>query len=543
MEILHARVYVPLVSEAISRHAWRAFDGRWILLGGPMGSGKSTLGRPLAARLGRPFVDLDARVEAEAGHSIAALFEREGEEGFRRREADALRRTLAERPSGVLALGGGSLVDPVSRRLVLIEDAFVFGLEAPRAVLEARAGGDVGRPLAGRLSSLLEARADVYAEVHARIDSTRELPRQVEAALEALERDPLRVPLGRRSYRVDVGRGVRARLPEEATSFSGRLLVTDHNVHGPWGADLARDAHAGPALVLPPGEVHKTLETVERIWDAALERPLDRRGVVLGVGGGVVGDLTGFAAATLLRGVAFGLVPTSLLAMVDASVGGKTGFDRPQGKNLVGAFHQPRFVLCDLDTLSTLPPVELRAGMAEVLKAAWLEGEEAVVALEAAAEGVRRDAVDLLEPLVRRAVRLKVRVVADDEREAGARRLLNLGHTVGHAIEAAAGFGGLRHGEAVGLGLLAACRVAAGLGDPDAAAHEARMARILRALGLPTDLDRRLDDGSRRFLSSDKKRHGDAVHFIVPGDPGRTRIETLPLAEVERIVWGPEGRA
>ena len=256
---------------------------------------------------------------------------------------------------------------------------------------------------------------------------------------------------------------------------------------------------------------------------------------MVGVGGGVVGDMAAFAASTLLRGVSLGQLPTTLLSMVDSSVGGKTGFNREHGKNLIGTFHQPRFVLCDVDCLATLPVEERTAGLAEVLKSAWLAGEDAVAALERDADALRRGDVEATVRAIRMSVGLKASVVTRDEREGGLRMLLNLGHTVGHALEAAGAYRTLRHGEAVGLGMVAAFRVAEALDGLDPA-HGARARRLLDAFGLPTDLDRRLDARVLRYVGSDKKRRGATVRFVMPGAPGKTRIEPLDPGEIGRAL-------
>jgi shikimate kinase/3-dehydroquinate synthase len=515
----------------------------WIFLSGMMGTGKSTVARQLAAQLGVEPVDLDARIAARAGTSIPEIFRAEGEEAFRRLEAEEARALLDEGRPTVVALGGGTVTRDDTRRMLLRHGTLIT-LSAPAEELARRLAGTTGRPLlesgesAQILADLLEERAAVYAECHAEVRTEGRDPAAVaREVLAVARRRPIVVPLGRRTYRVEIGAGVLATLGSRLQRHvpGAVVLVTDENVHRPWAARAIEHAEEAGRKVVPvvltPGEAHKTIAAVEAIWDAALDAGVDRRAGVLAVAGGVPGDLAGFAAATLLRGVRFAQVPTSLLAMVDSSVGGKTGFDRPQGKNLVGAFHQPEFVLVDVDTLATLPDEEMSAGLAEVLKAAWLESEEAVAGLERDAAALRAKEPAAVERAIRMAVQLKADVVAEDEREAGTRMVLNLGHTIGHAIEAASDFT-IRHGEAVGLGLLAAFRIAAGLGDPDAPLHERRCERLLRAFGLPTDLDRHLDERTLAFVGADKKRAAGKVRFVVPGPPGR--VERVPLTP-ERI--------
>ncbi len=515
-----------------------------IFLSGPMGSGKSTVARVLAARLGVRHVDLDAVIADTAGMSIEAIFRARGEAEFRTLERDALSRVLDTPADVVVALGGGTVTDDDARR-ALLGVGVLITLSAPVEELTARVAAETGRPLlAGRdarrvLEDLLARRGDAYAECHAEVETRGRSPEQVaDAVLEVVRRAPIPVPLGKRTYRVDAGAGVRHRLAEEAAKAGeGRaaLIATDDHVCDLWARPLSAELSAAGfrcvEVALAPGEEHKTIGSVERLWDAALEGGLDRDSLVVGIGGGVVGDLAGFAASTLLRGVSLGQVPTTLLAMVDSAVGGKTGFDRPQGKNLVGTFHQPRFVLCDVDVLGTLPDAERRAGLAEVVKSAWLDSEEAVTALERDAAALRSGEPEATVRAVRMAVSLKARIVTADEREAGPRRLLNLGHTVGHAIEAAAGYRGIRHGEAVALGMVAAFRVADRMGRKTGAAAD-RMRRLLEALGLPTDPGPRLDARAATFLASDKKRSAERVRFVVPGDPGCTEVVPITLDDL-----------
>jgi shikimate kinase/3-dehydroquinate synthase len=518
-----------------------------IFLSGPMAAGKSTVARVLAARLDVVALDLDELVEAREGRSVPELFRAGGEASFRALERAEAERVVERPGSFVLSLGGGTVTDTPLRRRLLAAGTLVT-LTAPVAVLARRAGGGEGRPLlAGsdvedRLATLVAERADAYGECHATLDTSALEPDEVAARIATLAHDaPVVVPLGRRSYPVEIGSGVRARLAgrSAAAAPGSVLVVTDSHVAERYGRP-ATDAviaagRAATMVTLPAGEESKHLGSVERIWDAALEGSLDRDGLVCAVGGGVVGDLAGFAASTLFRGVAFGQLPTSLLAMVDSSVGGKTGFNRPAGKNLVGTFHQPRFVLCDVDVLGTLPERERRAGLAEVVKSAWLEGHDAVRTLEAEAEALAAGDGAATARAIRMAVGLKARIVTEDEREADARMLLNLGHTVGHAIEAVQGYRGLRHGEAVALGLVAAVRLARALGLA-AADDVERMERLLGALGLPTEVDAHLGPELAPFLAADKKRRGGRVRFVCPHAPGRASIVPLAVEDLLELV-------
>lgn len=513
-----------------------------------MGSGKSQVANALAELWRKSAVDLDHAIEQRAGMGIPQIFERRGESGFRELERSVLRELLADPKVCIVSLGGGTVTDFVSRRL-LLEQGVLITLRASLDTLCARVGSGRGRPLlAGgnirqRLETVLEQRAAAYAECHREIETDGRSIREVAQEVDRVVSDaPIVVPMGERTYRVEVGSGTRhdlARRARKAVSGDQALLVTDTGVQDPWGRRAEQElVDAGfkvTSVCLESGEQHKNLGSIERIWDAALSSGVDRDALVVGVGGGVVGDMAAFAASTILRGISIGQLPTTLLAMVDSAVGGKTGIDRPQGKNLIGTFHQPRFVLCDVETLSTLPLAERRAGLAEVVKSAWIDGEASVKLLEDRAEDLVAGDLDATTDAVRMSVQLKARIVTEDEKESGVRALLNLGHTVGHAIEAATGFLGLRHGEAVSLGMVAAFRLARALGAATSE-QEHRAVSLLKALGLPVELDGYLDEKSLDFLGSDKKRKGGKVRFVVPGAPGETRLVPLGLDEVRKLV-------
>jgi 3-dehydroquinate synthase len=335
-----------------------------------------------------------------------------------------------------------------------------------------------------------------------------------------------------RAYDVLIGEGLLERagaLIREATDVRRLIVVTDATVHRLHGAALRRGLGETPVIVVPPGEATKSFSGLERLCDALLEEKVARGDLVVAMGGGVVGDLAGFAASILKRGVDFIQIPTTLLAQVDSSVGGKTAIDTPRGKNLIGAFHQPTRVLADLDVLKTLPPREVRCGYAEVVKYGllgdfaffeWLETHGAAV-------------LDLEPPqlahAVRRSVEMKAEIVAEDEKETGRRALLNLGHTFGHALEAETGFGGeLLHGEAVAAGTALAFRFSAALGlcDPKEAA---RVGAHLGARGLPTGLDAifRTRPPVERLIDhmfQDKKAQGGGLTFILARRIGETFV-------------------
>lgn len=524
-----------------------------VVLMGPPASGKSALGRALAEALGRSFADVDERVAAEAGQSVAHIFATEGEAGFRARERRVFTSLLAE-GVGVIAAGGGTLLDDGLRRRTLRE-AVVLSLEAPRQTLveRARSAGGARPLLAGdveeRLAALLQARAAVYAECHARVATGGSLEEAVKAARAALDdvgrSRALVMPLGERSYRIH--QEPLARLAErvKALGASQALVVTDARV---WAAladrrprlGVTSGSHEVERVVLAGrGDADKTLSSLERIWDAALAAGLDRQSMLVGVGGGVVTDVTGFAAATLLRGVRFASAPTTLLSMVDASVGGKTGIDHPRGKNLIGAFHQPSVVVCDVEVLPTLPVREVRAGLAEVAKIALCRDARLLDRLAADRERLARCDLEAIGDVVGPAIQAKIDVVAADEREGGLRELLNFGHTIGHAIEQASDWS-LPHGECVALGMRAALDLGRELGVTPAEVADEAMA-LLDALALPSrpalPADVPLDLARcEAALESDKKKRGGELRFVLLEGRGASRVVPVPRSQVLRAL-------
>ncbi|HWQ11653.1 MAG TPA: 3-dehydroquinate synthase [Roseiflexaceae bacterium] len=363
--------------------------------------------------------------------------------------------------------------------------------------------------------------------------------------------DPLLVHTPGGSYEVAVGPGLLAELPERlaALGLRGALwLVCDAAVYGRFGEALEgrlRGAgYTARATSVPSGETSKDLATAARLYDWLIGGGVERRDVVLALGGGVVGDLAGFVAATVLRGIALVQLPTTLLAMVDSAIGGKTGVNHPLGKNLIGAFHQPRLTLADTETLVTLPPRELRSGWAEVIKHAVIRDAGLFQAL---ADG-RWQMADCSGPaignrqaticnLIWRAVKVKVDIVNSDERETGERMLLNYGHTLGHAVEAAAGYGTLLHGEAVAIGMHLEARIAERLGMVDAAVVE-RQRALLAAYGLPTQPPEGMDTEAVLELTlRDKKVRAGKIRWALPtGLGGATVRDDVPEALVRAVL-------
>ena len=515
-----------------------ALAGRSIVLVGLMGAGKTSIGRRLAARLGMPFHDADAEIELAAGRSIPEIFARYGEQSFRDGERRVIRRLLSGEPI-VLATGGGAFMDDQTRAATR-RDAVSVWLRCSLPVLVRRVTGRDNRPLlAGGdpetiLRALMDRRHPIYAEADLIVDCGDEsLDHSTHAVMQTLlSWSPPRrlcVQLSTTQYDVVIGNNLLARagaLLAPLLAQKRAIVITDEHVaalHLPTLLrGLAETGIAVSQIIVPPGEASKSLEVYGRVTDALLAARVERRTTVIALGGGVVGDLAGFAAATTLRGLPFVQVPTTLLSQVDSSVGGKTGINTPRGKNLLGAFHQPRMVLADTATLATLPRRELAAGYAEIVKTGLIADPEFFEWCELHGAGVIGGDPDAQAEAIRQACAFKAAVVGDDEREEkpqDGRALLNLGHSFGHALEAEYGYGGgLLHGEGVAVGLGLAFRLSVGLGlCPQADAD--RVVLHVAGLGLPAELrtlNRRFSASTLvRHMRGDKKMQDGVLKFVL----------------------------
>jgi len=514
-----------------------------------MGCGKTVVGRAVAERAGIPFVDLDQEVERRAGASIRQIFEKRGEDAFRSMEREALCHELDDPTPRVVALGGGSLLGR-GVRLLALERGIVITLTADAPELVRRLSGDASRPLLGdapsesRLRDILEARAVTYAEAHAVVHTTGvSVDALASEVLRVAELDPIAVPLGERTYAVEiVPERADAQLEEtlERLAASRVVVVTDEIVDPLVLPRLCRSLTGrvdAVKVVLPAGERHKTLATVERVLRAAVDAPVDRRAVVVGVGGGVVTDVAGLSAALALRGLRWVAVPTTVLSMVDASVGGKTAVDLGAAKNAVGAFHQPSRVIVDPSFSRTETDRALRSGFAEVVKTALI-GDPALyreLATPGGAELLRdRDPIATTRA-IRSSVAVKAKVVGRDEREQGERAHLNLGHTVGHALEAEGAFERLTHGEAVSLGLIAALRIGVALGVTDRGLAS-EVEGVLTRLGLPVNLDQEPLGRALRWVTYDKKRDAGELRLVLVRAPGSLEIARISPTELPPLL-------
>ncbi|MEA2216533.1 MAG: shikimate kinase / 3-dehydroquinate synthase [Solirubrobacteraceae bacterium] len=511
-----------------------------IVLIGFMGAGKTTAAAELGAALGQRTFDSDELLAERFGHPVAEEFERGGEAAFREAEETLVCELLdAADPEAVIALGGGSVLSPRVREALGRGHVTVLLEVDADTAWERVSGNGAGpsRPLAsdlGAFRSLHAERAPLYAQLAGAIltglspqDIARAAPSlRVLGNLPASTRMlwaksdsgdyPVLIGDGLLSER---GRGALAAWPLDDEG-SRAFCVSDGNVAKLYGEQLGETALT---ITIAPGEQSKTLASAERVWSALAGAGMTRADHVVALGGGVVGDLAGFCAATYQRGVPVVQVPTTLVAQVDSAYGGKTGVDLPAAKNYVGAYHQPAGVLVDPSLLRTLSEPELASGWVEVLKTALIAGGELWASV---ARGGEADAATIFA-----CARTKLATVAADERDDGRRQVLNLGHTVGHAIETATGYGRYRHGEAVGLGLLATLRLS---GQPQL---REQVSELLAARGLPVRLEDADVDEVLEAIHRDKKRVGADVPFVLIDGPGEvSHGHAIPVAEVRAAV-------
>ena len=495
-----------------------------IVITGFMGTGKTTVGQILARKLNREFIDMDAQIEERARMTIPQIFQRSGEDGFRALERQLVYE-LALRNGLVIATGGGALVHDEMRQ-TMIESGLVVCLNATKADIRERLAENQHRPLAAGWESLLEARQSAYNQIPFQIMTTGKTPEEIAGEIAALDRGALYVhtPDGG-GYPIYIGSGVLDSIADEceALGLANHVVLVSNETVAPLYADrLLQVLPRADLITVPDGEAYKNLDTVRAIYDQLLVFGADRSTTLIALGGGVVGDMAGFVAATYMRGIPLVQIPTTLLSMVDSSVGGKVGVDLPQGKNLIGAFKQPRSVLIDTDVLNSLLPLQWRCGMAEVIK-------HGLIARPSLLDPDLWN-LENAEYLVRQAVQVKIDVVEVDPYERGIRAHLNLGHTFGHAIEKVTQYA-IPHGEAVAIGIVKAARLSRNLGFIDGALVE-RILKMMWQLSLPTDIAL---DPERWYaaMSTDKKWKAGLSRLIVLKNLGEAAvIENLSKEEI-----------
>ncbi len=552
-----------------------------IILVGFMASGKTAVGRELSRMTGRPLLDADERIVHRAGKPIDEIFRDSGEAAFRALERSIISE-VCSRKGSVVATGGGAFVDPENRTQLLAGGLVICLSARPetihRRIMESAALGPgpspAGKPaaavrplLAGgdpleRIQALLAQREHAYAQAHHTVVTDDLTPEQVARRILELCR-PVDIRIARDegdamagpdlsatvhhsggSYPVIAGWGILddlGRRLEELGIRSPAYIITDSNVMIPHGRAAQRSLQkwgiAAHCFIIPQGESSKSFELAQAIYDWLAGLRAERGQAIVAVGGGVVGDLAGFVAATFLRGMPFVQVPTSMAAMVDASIGGKVAVNLPQAKNLVGAFHQPQGVFADVQALSTLGKRELSEGWAEAIKHGFILDAGLVDVFEEHAEALMEVEPEISAEVIRRSMAIKADMVSQDERETlGIRILLNYGHTIGHALEASGGYGRFLHGEGVAMGMMGAARIAQRMGMIPAEVVE-RQRSLLHRFNLPTHAEGVAVPQVLQAMSLDKKTVGGANRFVLLEQVGQAVVRSdVPRDLVEEAV-------
>jgi len=516
-----------------------------LILIGFMGSGKDSVGREIARRSGLRFLSTDRMIELAEKRSISTIFKESGEVYFRRLERKMLA-SLRGLQNIVLATGGGIVQNPLNRKR-LAQLGTVVQLKVTADTVKKRLKGDETRPLLkqpGAVEKLLAERRGMYDFASVAIDTDVLTPAEIAEKIirqarpgidksKAFRTTTVPVKTAGDEYQIKIGTGILDTLLQLLRKIPRRCAVITNPLVGGLLLDrlttlLAADDISVLHVVIPDGERFKSLKTVSKIYDTLLEHQFDRSDLIVGLGGGVVTDIAGFVAATLKRGCRLINIPTTLLAQVDASMGGKTGVNHRSGKNLIGSFYQPELVLADIDLLQTLSGREFRNGLAEVLKTALIRDRELFELLEKNPEAVLARDNELLARIVRRCVEIKRAVVQADEKEiSGLRALLNFGHTIGHIIEAGCHYRKLKHGEAVAIGMAVEAQITrqiSGLPETDVK----RIVHTIRRYRLPASLPAGLEPGQlREYLQQDKKLADGKLKIPLLSAIGQSNIKEM----------------
>ena len=539
-----------------------------IIISGFSATGKSLVAKEVAQRLNWNFIDTDAEIVKLAGKSIDEIFQQDGEERFRELEHEIIEK-VCQQEQAVIAIGGGAIVDRRNHEL-LAENGLLFCLEAkPKTIYQrlfqnATYGCETEvRPLLAtnnpleRIRQLKASRQPYYANsdwtIHTDRLSLSQVTEEVVRAWGLLRRCAPRNDIKKRarndkrktgkdiacwvetatqSYPVFVGYGLLDKLGEKIkeVGLSGVVsIISDETVFSLYGSKvegiLKNAGFAVNSFVVPPGEETKNINSALKIYDFLVERRVERDDMLIALGGGMVGDLAGFVAATFLRGMPWIQVPTSLVAMVDASIGGKVGVNHPQGKNLIGAFYQPSFVLADVHTLNTLPDRELISGWAEVIKYGLTLDKEFFEFLEANVAKLIKLEPNAVTQAIIRSTAIKAQIVSEDEKERGGRIILNYGHTIAHGLEAATQYKRFLHGEAVAIGMMGAAKLSQRLGLLSSDIVQ-RQQSLSQKFGLPVSFSGLSLAEVVRAMELDKKIRAKAIHWVLLTDIGQTAIRS-----------------
>ncbi len=508
-----------------------------IVLTGFMGTGKTSVGRELSRILGYEFIDTDVLIEEREGMPVSMIFKRKGEDYFRQVERETIAE-IALKETAVIATGGGVIKNRENVKDLGKGGVLVWLTAEPEIVLKRVMSEGGKRPLLEveeplqEINRLMEERCSLYQQADVSVDTNYITPE--ETAREIIDRLSLNtenvfVDLQERSYNILVGNSILSRLGLRLKEFRpSRVAIISNKTVYPLFRDTVlkslREYNIdAEVILLPDGEEHKDLLWTYYIHGRLLKARFDRNSVLIALGGGVVGDITGFVAATYMRGIRFIQVPTTLLAQVDSSVGGKTGVNHPLGKNMIGSFYQPALVFIDIDTLKTLPEREFRAGMAEIIKYGVIADNSLFDYLKNNRENILSLGESIIH-IIKRSCEIKADVVSQDEKEAGLRAILNFGHTIGHAIETVTEYRQFLHGEAIAIGMCAAARMAVNL-EILSSEEEKKIHELTEMYDLPVDIPAGLSpENMLNAIELDKKAVSGKITFILPEAIGKVKI-------------------
>ena len=521
-----------------------------IILVGFMGTGKSSVGERLSKIIGKKYFDVDKIIEEREKRSIPEIFSEKGEDYFRRVESEVIKE-LAKTDESVISTGGGAIVRKENLENLRRKGLLICLTARPEVILK-RTEKEGERPLLdaaldkriNTIKKLLEKREPFYKKADVTIDTSfLSVSQVVDEIVKILKPERLFVDLKERGYPVFIG-FLLEKVGEIAKNFaSGRkvLIVSDTNVFPLYGEATRKSLEERGfdvyCLQVPAGEKSKSLGRVRKIYDFCLSKGFDRGSSILALGGGVVGDLAGFAAATFMRGIRFYMVPTTLLSQVDSGVGGKVGVNLPQGKNLVGAFYQPKFVLIDPVLLRTLSLRRIREGLAEIIKCAIIKNGEFFSYLEDNISKIISRDIGIIKEVIKKAVKVKMEIVEEDEKEEkGLRQVLNFGHTIAHAIEKVSGYRRYTHGEAVAVGMVGEAKIGREMGILPATSFE-RIKNLVEKAGLPLKAKGVKPEEVMDALKVDKKKREDKIFFVLPKDIGDVFLTSdVPPSIVRKVL-------
>jgi 3-dehydroquinate synthase len=521
-----------------------------VVLTGFMGTGKTVVGISLAEEMGYEFVDTDRLIEQKTGQSISEIFRDYGEARFRKIEKEVIRQ-LSGREGLVMATGGGVVMDP-ENVASLRQKGWLICLTAQPETILSRLKEHQDRPLlnsSDRLSEverLLDLRRPFYDQVDYTIKTdhmnVRQVARKIQSWLTLQLSQRIKVDLPQNPYEIEIGWGILETLGERLARLGlgqKMAVVTNPLIRRLYGATVLKSLKKAGFetlfIEIPDGERFKTTRWVSGIYDELVHHKFERESCLVALGGGVIGDMTGFAAATYLRGVPYIQVPTTLAAQVDASIGGKTGVNHPRGKNLIGAFYQPRLVYTDVKALKSLDKRNFISGLAEVIKYGVIADPEFFNFLERALPEIMTLNPYYLLPAIWRACGIKAQVVQEDEREGGRRKILNYGHTLGHALEAVTAYQKYLHGEAISIGMVFAAKLAYDLGLCDQKTVH-RQETLLAHAGLPVVMPKISPANILEAMAHDKKVKGGEIHFVLADQIGHVLVRGVKPAQIKKLL-------